>query len=106
MKPFQSWTEVSTKMTPFQSRVVAAWIIALPMAYGLLVDAHHRIARLTANPTVEVAAELHRDQRASFVGFFFFLFVGLVIVTYVIDALANLIRRLFPDPPPASKPDA
>jgi hypothetical protein len=106
MKPFQSWTLGSTKITPFQSRVVAAWIVALPIAYAMNVSVHQRVAQLVADPKVFAAAELRKNQHASFVGFFIFLFIGLFVVTFVIDALANLILRLFPDHPRAAKPSA
>jgi hypothetical protein len=106
MKPFQSWTLGSTKITPFQSRVVAAWIVALPIAYAMNISVHQRVAQLVADPKLFAAAELRKNQHASFVGFFFFLFIGVVVINFVIDALANLIRRLFPDHPSAAKPGA
>ena len=47
-------------MKPFQSRVVAAWIVALPIAYGLFVQLQHRLDRLKADPQVEELGALVR----------------------------------------------
>ena len=91
-------------MKTFQSRVVAAWIVALPMASVMIVSANHRIARLKTNPQLEVADELSRTQHVSFVSFFLISFVFFVVLIVVIDALANIIRQLFPERPQDSKP--
>jgi hypothetical protein len=88
----------------FQSRVVAAWIVALPIASVMIVSANHRITRLKTNPQLEVADELRRTQHVSFVSFFLITFVFLVVAAVVIDALANIIRQLFPERPQEQKP--
>jgi hypothetical protein len=95
-----------TRMKPFQSRVVAAWIFAVPIAYGLFVESHHRIARLTAAPQIEAARELQSSQHASFASFFLITLGILVLLTVAVDALANLIRRFFPERAETPKPVA
>jgi hypothetical protein len=93
-------------MKPFQSRVVAAWIIALPIAYGLLIQVQHKVDRLRTDPQVEVAKQLRDSQHATFVGFFVVMFGLLVLVTFVIDELEALIQRLFPERVETPKPIA
>jgi len=66
-------------MKPFQSRVVAAWIVALPIAYA---------------------------QHVSFVAFFVLMFGLLVILTLVIDELGGLVQLLFPERAETPKPIA
>lgn len=84
-------------MKPLQSRIVAAWIVALPIAYGLVVTSQHRADRLKADPQVEVARQLTGMHHVSFVGFFVLIFGILVVLTLVIDELGALVRRLFPE---------
>jgi hypothetical protein len=90
-------------MKPFQSRVVAAWIVALPLSYAINVDRYHRIARLSANPAGEAAIQIQKAQRLSFVGIFIGLFIFVGVLSVVVEALANLIRRWFPEPPASAK---
>jgi hypothetical protein len=85
-------------MKPFQSRVVAAWIVALPIAYGEWIDTHHRLARLRTDAQAEIARQLHIWERASFVGLSIATFVFFAVLAVVIEALAKAIQRLFPDP--------
>jgi Na+-transporting methylmalonyl-CoA/oxaloacetate decarboxylase gamma subunit len=85
-------------MKEFQSRVVAAWVVALPIAYALVADSHHRISHLRSDPQGEVARQLQSSVHTSFVGFFLLTFGFLVLVSVVIDWLGNLIQRLFPEP--------
>lgn len=85
-------------MKPFQSRVVAAWIVALPAAYAELVDSQHRLARLRSGAQDEIARQIHVWERASFVGLFIATFVFFVVLAVVIDVLAKAIQRLFPEP--------
>lgn len=94
------------KMKPFQSRVVAAWIVALPLGYAMNVGNRHMIARLSANPVAETAIRIHNAQRMSFVKYFITIFIFLALLAVIVEALANLIRKWFPDPPPASKTSA
>ena len=84
-------------MQSFQSRVVAAWIVALPITYALLVSQHHRIASLKTDPQVEIAKQLRLDQQTSFIHFFLLTLGFLVLLTVVVDALATQIRGLFPE---------
>ena len=91
-------------MKPFQSRVVAAWIVALPIAYALVVHAQHRADRLRADPQFEAARQLASLQHVSFVGFFVLMFGLLVLLTLVIDQLGALVRRLFPERAETPKP--
>ena len=93
-------------MKPFQSRVVAAWIVALPIAYGLFLTAQHRADRLRADPQFEIARQLRERQHVSFPSFFVLMFVMVVILTVVIDKVETLIRRLFPDRAEIPKPVA
>jgi len=84
-------------MKPFQSRVAAAWIIALPIAYWLVVDANNRVARLRTEPQAEIARRLQASEHNSFVGFFLVTFGFLVVLVVVIDWLGQLIQRFFPE---------
>ncbi|HXN75378.1 MAG TPA: hypothetical protein VN876_02010 [Gemmatimonadaceae bacterium] len=84
-------------MKPFQSRVVAAWIVALPIAYALVVQTQHRADRFRTDPQGEVARQLSGSQHISFVGFFVLVFGLLVLLTLVIDTLGTLIERFFPE---------
>jgi hypothetical protein len=93
-------------MKPFQSRVVAAWIVALPIAYGLFHQLQGRVDRLRADPQLEVARQLRSAQQATFVGFFLVMFGSLVPVMLVIDELGAVIRRLFPERAETPKPVA
>ncbi len=93
-------------MKPFQARVVAAWIVALPLSYAMNVDRYRRIARFSANPAAEAAIQIQKAQRISFVAIFIFLFIVVVVLTVVVDALANLIQGWFPDPPASAKTGA
>jgi hypothetical protein len=93
-------------MKPFQARVVAAWIVALPLSYAMNVDRYRRIARFSANPAGEAAIQIQKAQRISLVAIFIFLFIVVVVLTLVVDALANLIQRWFPEPPAPAKPGA
>ena len=93
-------------MQSFQSRVVAAWIVALPIAYALVVTAQHRADRLRTDPQVEVARQLNSSQHVSFVGFFVLMFGLLVLLTLVIDELGALVQRLFPERVETPKPVA
>ena len=93
-------------MQSFQSRVVAAWIVALPITYALLVSQHHRIASLKTDPQVEIAKQLRLDQQTSFIHFFLLTFGFLVLLTVVVDALATQIRRIFPERAETPKPVA
>lgn len=90
-------------MKPLQSRVVAAWITALPIAYGLVVQQRREITRFRTEPQAEIARKLHAANSISFVSFFFVTFVMLVLVYFAIDWLAILIRRLFPERDVAAK---
>ena len=78
--------------------------MALPIVSAMIVNTHQRVSRLTANPQLEAADELSQLQHSSFVAFFLFTFVFLVVLNLVIDALANIIRKLFPERPQDSKP--
>ena len=93
-------------MKSFQSRVVAAWIVALPIAYALVITAHHRADRLRTDPQGEVARQLQSSQHVSFVSFFVLMFGMLVLLTLVIDELGALVRRLFPERAGIPKPVA
>jgi hypothetical protein len=93
-------------MKSFRSRVVAAWIVALPIAYALVVQTQHRAERLRTDPQVEVARQLGSTQHVSFVGFFVITFGLLVLLTLVIDELGALVQRLFPERAEAPKPVA
>lgn len=93
-------------MKPFQSRVVAAWFVALPLGYAMNVSNHHMIARLSANPVDDAAIRVRNAQGMSFVKYFISVFISVVVLSVVVEALANLIKRSFPDPPPASKTSA
>jgi uncharacterized membrane protein required for colicin V production len=84
-------------MKPFQSRVVAAWIVALPVAYAYLASSRHRIERLRIDAQAEIAQQLRLAQNASFVTYFIGVFAMLVVLTVVIDALAKGIQRFFPE---------
>ncbi len=84
-------------MKHFQSRVVATWIVTLPIAFALVLTSHHKVERLRADAQMEVAKELRLAQHASFVGDFVTLFVCLVLLMVVVDGLGAFIRRLFPD---------
>jgi hypothetical protein len=84
-------------MKPFQSRVVAAWIVALPIAYALVGQTQHRADRLRTDPQFEIARQLASTQHVSFVGFFVITFGLLVLLTLAIDGLGALILRLFPE---------
>src|SRR5881227_3803019 len=84
-------------MKEFQSRVVAAWIVALPVAYGFVAQAHAKLAHLRADPQAEVARELHLASGSSFVSLFLATFGLLVLLTLVIDWLGKLIQLLFPE---------
>jgi len=85
-------------MKPFQSRVVAAWIVALPIAYALVTSERHKIARLRTDAPAEIARQLSLGQHISFVSFFVMLFVIPVVLTVVIDTLGRGIQRFFPEP--------
>jgi hypothetical protein len=91
-------------MKQFQSRVVAAWIIALPIAYALVLQTQHRVDRFRTDPQGEVARQLSSSQHVSFVGFFVLTFGLLVLLTLVIDALGALIQQLFPERAESPKP--
>jgi hypothetical protein len=93
-------------MNLFKSRILAAWIFALPIAYALVVDTHHRLARLQTDPQFEIAKELRLGKQTSFVHFFLLTFGFLVLLMVVVDALATLIRRLFPERGETPKPVA
>jgi hypothetical protein len=93
-------------MNLFKSRIVAAWIVALPITYALLVSQRHRIASLKTDPQVEIAKQLRLDQQTSFVHYFLLTFGFLVLLTVVVDALATQIRRLFPERGETPKPVA
>ena len=84
-------------MKAFQSRVVGAWIVSLPLAYALLTSSRHRIESLRINAQAEVANEIRLSQNASFVRYFISVFALLVLLTVVIDALAKGIQRFFPE---------
>lgn len=84
-------------MKPFQSRVVAAWIVALPLSYALLVSSNHRVESLRINAQAEIAHEIRLAQNASFVRYFISTFAMLVVLTVVIDAIARVIHRFFPE---------
>jgi hypothetical protein len=93
-------------MKSFQSRVVAAWIVALPIAYALVVQTQHRADRFRTDPQGEVARQLQSSQHVSFVGFFVIMFGLLVLLTLVIDELGDLVQRLFPARAVTPKPIA
>jgi uncharacterized membrane protein len=93
-------------MKSFQSRVVAAWIVALPIAYALVVTAQHRADRLRTDPQLEVARQLQSSQHVSFVSFFVLMFGMLVLLTLVINELGALVQRLFPEQGETPKPVA
>jgi hypothetical protein len=84
-------------MKPFQSRVVAAWIVALPLAYAVLASERHRTERLRIDAQAEIARQLGLAQHASFVPFFIAVFAVLLVLTVVIDVLAKGIQRFFPE---------
>jgi hypothetical protein len=91
-------------MKEFQSRVVATWLVALPLAFGIVEASRHRAQRLTANAQGEVAQELRMAQHASFVADFLFTFVFLVVLMVVVDTLANFVRRVMPERGDAAPP--
>jgi hypothetical protein len=91
-------------MKEFQSRVVATWLVSLPIAFGIVEASRHRVARFTANAQGEIAQELRMAQHASFVGDFVFTFASLVVLMIVVDALATLIRRVMPERDDAASP--
>jgi predicted PurR-regulated permease PerM len=91
-------------MKQFQSRVVATWVVALPIAFAAFQSDHDKFQRLTSDPQTEVARQLRLSQHGSFVGDFLIIFATLVVLLMVTDALANFIRRLMPDRPSASEP--
>jgi len=91
-------------MKSFRSRVVAAWIVALPIAYALGVQTRHRADRFRTEPQLEVARQLSSSQHVSFVGFFVLTFGLLVLLTLVIDELGALVQRLFPERAETPKP--
>lgn len=93
-------------MQSFQSRVVAAWIVALPIAYALVVQTQRRADRLRTDPQLEVARQLRGMQHVSFVGFFVIMFGLLVLLTLVIDELGAVILRIFPERAETPKPVA
>jgi hypothetical protein len=93
-------------MNVFKSRIVAAWIVALPITYALLVSTNHTVASLRADPQVEMAKQLRVGQQTSFIHFFLLTFGFLLLLTVVVDALATLIRRLFPERAETPKPVA
>jgi hypothetical protein len=66
-------------MKSFQSRVVAAWIVALPIAYALVVQTQHRADRFRTDPQLEVARQFSGSRHVSFVGFFVLMF-GLLVL--------------------------
>jgi hypothetical protein len=84
-------------MNEFQSRVVAAWVVALPLAYALVADSHRRSAHLRADPQAEIARQLQASSHNSYIGLFLITFAILVLLTMVIDWLGKLIQRLFPE---------
>ena len=90
-------------MKSFQSRVVAAWIVALPIAYGLVVDLHNETTRLRTAPQAEIARKLHASEGISLVGLFVVTFGFLLVLVVVIDWLGKLIQRLFPERDVAAK---
>ena len=90
-------------MKSFQSRIVAAWITALPIAYGLFVNTHNEIIRLRTEPQVEIARKIHASESVSFVSEFLVIFGFLVLVYFVIDWLSKLILRWFPERDVAAK---
>lgn len=85
-------------MKEFQSRVVATWVVALPIAFALFQTSRHEVVRLTTDAQTEIAQQLRLAQHASFVGDFILTFASLVVIIVVIDALAKLIRQVIPDP--------
>ena len=85
-------------MKPFQSRVVAAWVLALPVAYAALVETHQRVARLRTDGQAEIARQIRLLEHGSFVRAFIGFFALFVVVTVVIDVLAKGIQRFFPEP--------
>jgi carbon starvation protein CstA len=84
-------------MKQFQSRVVAAWIVALPLAYGLVVNTHDKITRFRTEPQAEVAREVQGAEKTGFVSMFLVTFGMIVVLTVVVDWLGKLIQRLFPE---------
>ena len=80
------------RFKPFQARLVACWIVAMPLAWGLYVQDQHKLARLKTNPMAEAIKELESSQKISFVAMFWFLLIALIVFTFLIEYIAKLLR--------------
>ena len=80
------------RFKPFQARLVACWLVAMPLAWAFVVQDRHKIERLKANPLAEATKELQDAQKLSFVAMFWALLIGLVVLTFLIEFIAKLLR--------------
>ena len=80
------------RFRPFQARLVACWLVAMPLAWFAAHDGSGRVARLKSNPTGEAALELQRLQKMSFMGMFWITLIALVLLTTLIEFIAKLLR--------------
>jgi Na+-driven multidrug efflux pump len=82
------------RFKPFQARLVACWLVAMPMTWLLVTQDQHKVARLKANPMAEIAKELKDAEKLSFVGMFWVLLIALVLLTFLIEFIAKLLRSM------------
>ncbi|HEV7839561.1 MAG TPA: hypothetical protein VGO75_15940 [Gemmatimonadaceae bacterium] len=82
------------RFKPFQARLVACWLVAMPLAWLLYVQDAGKVARLKANPMAEVAKELQASQKMSFVAMFWVLLIAIVLITFLIEFIAKLLRSM------------
>ena len=80
------------RFKPFQARLVACWLVAMPLTWALVSQDQHRVARLKANPMAEIAKEVKDAEKLSFVGMFWVLLIALIVITFLIEFIAKLLR--------------
>jgi hypothetical protein len=82
------------RFKPFQARLIACWLVAMPLAWVLVVQDQHKVARLKANPLAEAMKELDGAQKLSFVGMFWVLLAIVVVIHFLIEFIAKLLRSM------------
>lgn len=80
------------RFKPFQARLVACWLLAMPLAWGMIASEQHKIAKLKAKQLAEAIKELNQAQKLSFVNMFWVILVTLIIVSFLIEFIAKLSR--------------
>ena len=80
------------RFKPFQARLVACWLVSMPLTWLFVIANNRLISRLATNPLAAAMRELEKARNESFITFFWRLLVTLVVLSFLIEFIAKLLR--------------